>query len=336
MSIGRSARFGERAAARAIVFFALMLWLASGAPSRAQEIHVMHVQGRVYVLAGAGANITVQVGDKAILLVDAGSAQRSDEVIAAIKALSPKPIEFIVDTSADEDHIGGNQNLAKTGHFVTGLAGEDTEASVISAEALLDRVSARSGGGNSAIPSDLWPSDTYDGDKWELFNDEAVILEHPHAAHTDGDSIVFFRRSDVVSTGDIFTPNLYPKIELEKGGTIQGEIDALNRIIGIMVPEGNEEGGTYAIPGHGRVCDRTEMANYRDMVTIVRDRIEDLVKKGKTLEQVKAARPTLDYDGTYGADTGAWTTDDFIAAVYSDLSGQNGADGKSARGDGTR
>ena len=154
----------------------------------------------------------------------------------------------------------------------------------------------------------------------ELFNDEAVIIEHPHAAHTDGDSTVFFRRSDVVSAGDIFTPEHYPVIEAQRGGTINGEIEALNQVIDIMVPKEGEEGGTYVIPGHGRLCDRAEIVNYRDMVTIVRDRIEDMVKKGMTLEQVKAAKPTLDYDGIYGADTGPWTTKMFIEAVYRDLS----------------
>jgi glyoxylase-like metal-dependent hydrolase (beta-lactamase superfamily II) len=184
----------------------------------------------------------------------------------------------------------------------------------------------------SPVPVALWPTDTYDNDRWELFNDEAVILEHPHAAHTDGDTIVFFRRSDVISAGDIFTPEHYPVIESEKGGTINGEIDALNRIIDIMVPKDGEEGGTYVIPGHGRLCDRAELSNYRDMVTIVRDRIEDLIKKGKTLEQVKAARPTLDYDGTYGADSGPWATEKFIETVYNDLSKQKDERGKERKG----
>jgi glyoxylase-like metal-dependent hydrolase (beta-lactamase superfamily II) len=285
-----------------------------------QGIHVLHAQGRVYMLIGAGANITVQVGDDAVLLVDAGVPQMSDQVLDAIRKLSPKPIEFIIDTSVDEDHTGGNGNIAKAGHFNSGLVGEQGGASIVSHLSVLDRMAAPPAGNETPIPKELWPTDTYDNDDWALFNDEAVILEHPHAAHTDGDSIVFFRRSDVISAGDIFTPDHYPMIELPKGGSINGEIDALNRIIDIMVPRANEEGGTYVIPGHGRLCDRAVVTNYRDMVTIVRDRIEDMVKKGKTLEQVKAAKPTLDYDGMYGADTGPWTTDMFIDAVYRDLS----------------
>jgi len=285
------------------------------------EIRILHVQGRVYMLVGAGANITVQVGDDAVIVVDTGSGATSEQILSAIRSISKKPIEFIFNTSADADHIGGNDRLAKAGQFTSGLAGEETGASVVAHLSVLDRLSAA--GNEPKVPSDLWPSDTYDNDQWELFNNEAVIVEHPHAAHTDGDSIVFFRRSDVLSVGDIFTPERYPRIDLAEGGTINGEIDALNRLIDIMVPEMNEEAGTYVIPGHGRLCDRTEIADYRDMVTIVRDRIADLVKKGKTLEQVKAAKPTLDYDGIYGADSGPWTTDMFITAVYNDLSKPN-------------
>ena len=312
-------------AALAVALAAWPLIAGRNAASRTDEksgVQLLHVQGRVYMLVGAGANITVQVGDQAIVLVDAGREQMCDQVLAAIRTISNKPIEFIFDTSADEDHVGGNAKLAKAGSFTSGQAGEETGASVVAHLKVLDRMSAE--GNEPKVPPELWPSDTYDNDKWELFNDEAVIVEHPHAAHTDGDSIVFFRRSDVLSTGDIFTPGRYPVIDAAKGGTIDGEIDALNQIIDIMVPELDEEGGTYVIPGHGRVCDRSVLADYRDMVTIVRDRIEDLVKKGKTLEQVKAAKPTLDYDGIYGADTGPWTTDMFITAVYNDLSKAHG------------
>jgi cyclase len=323
-----SANASTRLAAALLALVMTIVALAIGAPARqdrtpaTQEIHVLHVQGNVYMLVGAGANITVQVGDNALLLVDTGVPEMSAQVVSAIRAISPKPIEFIINTSADADHTGGNQNLAQAGHFNSGLMGEQPGASIVAHLAVLDRMIASSGK-EPLIPKELWPTDTYDNDRWALFNGEAVIVEHPHAAHTDGDSFVFFRRSDVVSAGDIFTPDLYPMIDLQRGGSINGEIDALNRLIEIMVPRANEEGGTYLIPGHGRLCDRGVLDNYRDMVTIVRDRIKDLVKKGKTLEQVKAAKPTLDYDGEYGADTGKWTTGMFIEAVYSDLSKRN-------------
>jgi glyoxylase-like metal-dependent hydrolase (beta-lactamase superfamily II) len=300
-------------------------------PARAQQdqayeksaVQLLHVQGRVHMLVGSGANVTVQLGDQYVVLVDTGLPQMSPQVLAAIRSLSQKPIEFIINTSVDDDHTGGNHNLAEAGHFNSGLAGEIQGASIVSHLGVLDRMTATSGGKDTASPQELWPTDTYDNDKWALFNDEAIVLEHPHAAHTDGDSIVFFRRSDVISAGDILTPDSYPVIELAKGGSINGEIDALNHLLDVMVPRANEEGGTYVIPGHGRICDRAVVTNYRDMVTIVRDRIADSVKKGLSLEQVKDSKPTLDYDGIYGSDSGPWTTDMFIEAVYRDLSAGN-------------
>ena len=290
-----------------------------GQSSPETSIQLLHVQGRVHMLVGAGANITIQLGDNAVVLVDSGLAQMSPQALAAIRSLSQKPIEFIINTSADADHTGGNHNLAQAGHFISGMGGERPGASIVSQVAVLDRMTASSEK-DAATPPELWPTDTYDTDRWALFNDEAIVLEHPSAAHTDGDSIVFFRRSDVISTGDVFTPDRYPMIDTARGGTINGEIDALNRLLELMVPRADEEGGTYVIPGHGRICDRSPVTSYRDMVTIIRDRIADSVKKGLSLEQVKATKPTLDYDGIYGASSGPWTTDLFIEAVYRSLS----------------
>jgi cyclase len=303
------------------------------APARARQdsapeksaLQLLHVQGRVHMLVGAGANITIQLGDDAVVLVDTGIPQMSPEVLAAIRTLSQKPIEFIINTSVDADHTGGNHNLSQSGHFISGMNGETPGASIVSQIAVLDRMTAASSSDpkESYAPQELWPTDTYDNDRWALFNDEAIVLDHPHAAHTDGDSLVFFRRSDVISTGDVFTPDRYPMIDLAKGGSINGEIDALNRLIERMVPRADEEGGTYVIPGHGRICDRNAVTNYRDMATIIGDRVADDVRKGMTLDQVKASRPTLDYDGIYGSDSGPWTTQMFIEAVYKDLSAAN-------------
>jgi cyclase len=300
------------------------------APARARQdsapeksgVQLLHVQGRVHLLVGAGANITVQVGDDAVVLVDTGLAQMSPQVLDAIRTLSQRPIEFIVNTSVDADHTGGNHNLSQSGHFISGMNGETPGASIVSQISVLDRMTAASSSDpkESYAPQELWPTDTYDNDKWALFNDEAIVLEHPHAAHTDGDSVAFFRRSDVISAGDIFTPDRYPMIDLGRGGSINGEIDALNHLLEIMVPRADEEGGTYVVPGHGRICDRNAVANYRDMATVVRDRIGEAVQNHRTLEQVKAAKPTLDYDGIYGAASGPWTTEMFIEAVYKDLS----------------
>ena len=138
-------------------------------------------------------------------------------------------------------------------------------------------------------------------------------------ANTDGDSIVFFRHSEVISAGNIFSTVSYPVIDLEKGGSIQGVLNGLNHILDLAVAEYRGQGGTWMIPGHGRLSDTADVASYRNMLTIIRDRVQDLIDKGMTLDQVKAARPTMDFDGRYGSDTGSWTTAMFVEAVYKSL-----------------
>jgi glyoxylase-like metal-dependent hydrolase (beta-lactamase superfamily II) len=281
-----------------------------------QPVQTWHVQGRVYMLVGAGGNITAQIGDEAVVLVNAGRQDMSPGVIAAVRRLSNKPIEFIIDTSADPDDVGGTEAVAKLGFANTGQPGEPPGAGVVAQLKTLDRLSSQPVNGAEI------PTDSFD-DQWSFFNNEAVIIRHAPAAHTDGDSYVFFRRSDVISTGDIFNTDLYPVIDAQHGGSIDGILDALNDIIYTMVPEQNEEGGTYVIPGHGRVCDRTEIVNYRDALTIIRGRIAYYVSRGMSLPQILAAKPTLDYDGIYGSDTGPWTTSMFIEAVYKDVLAQS-------------
>jgi cyclase len=289
---------------------------------RTSRVGILHIQGNVYLLYGAGANITMQVGDQAVVLVDSGPSELSDDIRAAIRTVSNKPVGFIINTSSDRDHTEGNENLAKGGFFMLESANQSRpQASVVAQLNVLNRMSG-SVDKTVALPSASWPTDTYDSSDWKLYaNGEPLIIEHAPAAHSDGDSIVFFRKSDVVSTGDIFDMTKYPVIDEKRGGTLQGILNALNHILrDIAVPKANEEGGTYIIPGHGRACDRNDLANYRDMLTIIRDRIQDMVKRGMTLEQVKAARPTYDYDGGYGVESGAWTTNMFIETVYRELS----------------
>jgi glyoxylase-like metal-dependent hydrolase (beta-lactamase superfamily II) len=291
------------------------------------EIHILPVQGNIYMLVGAGGNITVQVGDDGVLLVDAGLAGTSDKVYAAIRTLSTKPIHYIIDTHIHPDHTGGNEALAKLGNTIAGGnvvgdigASAGNQATVIAAQEVLDRMSAATGK-QPAMPQAAWPTETYTTPERKLyFNGEGVLMIHPPAAHTDGDTIVFFRRSDVISTGDIFVTTGYPLVDIARGGNIQGVIDGLNRIIELSIPADEQEGGTQIIPGHGRLCDVADVVFYQEMVTIIRDRVQDMVNKGMTLEQVKAAKPTLDYDPRYGRDTGFWTTDMFVEAVYKSLS----------------
>jgi len=285
------------------------------------DLGIFHVQGNVYMLIGAGGNIAVQTGEEGVLVVDTGLAQDSGKVLAAIKTLSDKPIRWIINTHFHPDHTGGNEALSKAGARTQGGPAE-----ILAHENVLTRMSAPAGKQTQAqIPSAAWPTDTYFPDEKDIFfNGEAVMLYHEPMAHTDGDSIVFFRRSDVVVAGDVFVTTSYPYIDQANGGSIQGEINALNRILDITVPAHEQEGGTFVIPGHGRVCDEADVLEYRDMVTIIRDRIQDMVKRGLTLDQVKTAKPTLDYDLHYGSDTGFVTTAGFIEAVYKDLSNPKG------------
>jgi cyclase len=290
------------------------------------DVHVLPVQGNVYMLVGSGGNITMQVGKEGVLLVDTMYAGLSDKVIAAVRTVSDKPIRYIINTHVHGDHIGGNEKIAKAGSTITGgnvvgdigkSAGEG--ATVIAAQQVLDRMSSKDGE-TPAAPSAAWPTDTYITDEKDLFfNGEAIQIFHQPNAHTDGDSLVFFRRSDVVSTGDIFVTTSYPIIDLDRGGTYQGVLDGLNHIIDITIPADKQEGGTYVIPGHGRLCDEADVVEYRDMMTILRDRFRDMIKRGMTLEQVKATHPTSDYDPLYGSDKGFWTTDKFIEAAYKSL-----------------
>ena len=303
-----------------------LLLLAIVPLSCAQDIEVLPVQGNVYMLAGAGGNITLQVGKSGVLMVDTASAPMNGKVLAAIRKLSEKPLRYIVDTAVDADHTGGNESLAKVFGSATEVSvvntpgGSATQTvAILAHQKVLDRMSAPDGA-RVPWPTTAWPTDTFLGEEKELyFNGEGIQILHQPAAHTDGDSIVYFRRSDVVSAGDIFVTTGYPVIDLAKGGSLQGVIAGLNRILDLAIPAHHEEGGTYVIPGHGRICDEFDVLEYRDMITIIRDRIQAMIKKGMTLQQVKDAKPSRDYDPQFGATSGAWTTDMFVEAAYKSL-----------------
>lgn len=288
-------------------------------PPEPSGIALMHVQGNVHMLVGAGSNIVVQIGDDGVLLVDTGARGTSDAVLAAIRRVTDKPIRILVNSSVDADHTAGNEAIAKVGKWLGGNAPGNfgltvSGARVVAHERVLARMSAPTGQ-QPSVPFAGWPTETFfTASKEIFFNNEAIQLLHQPSAHTDGDVVVFFRRSDVIAAGDVFTTTGYPVIDQSRGGSIQGVIDGLNHVIDVTIPKDKEEGGTYVIPGHGRLADEADVVEYRDMTTIVRDRIQALVRRGQTLDQVKAARPTLDYDGRYGP------PDAFIEAVYRGLS----------------
>jgi cyclase len=284
------------------------------------KIEILPVQGNVYMLAGPVGNSTVQVGNDGVLIVDTQFAELSDKILTAIRSLSNRPIRYVLNTHAHLDHTGGNDAIAKAGSTIAGGnvaatikdAGEG--ATLVAHENVLLAMTKRK------TPGAL-PNDTFFVERKDLyFNGEAVQMFHQPAAHTDGDSIVYFRKSDVISTGDVFVTTTYPVIDEQGGGSIDGIIAALNRIIEIAVPADRQEGGTFIVPGHGRLCDEADVVEYRDMLTILRNRIKDMAAHGLTLEQVQAAEPTRDYDPRYGATTGSWTTKQFVAAVYHGVS----------------
>ena len=305
---------------------ALAALVSAGAAAQ-EALEVLPVQGQVYLLAGPGGNTTLQVGDEAVVVVDTQTAAVSGQVLDAIARLSAKPIRHIILTSGDPDHTGGNQAIAEAGTYVRLIdsfdpRGSDTNASIMAHVNVLAAMSVPAEGAEE-IPAEAWPSDTYYTNDWALFvNDEAIRMLHVPAAHTDGDTMVFFRRSDVISTGDIFNTDRYPEFDPERGGGIAGIIEGLNLVLDLAIPGENQEGGTVVIPGHGRLADETDVANYRDMVTIVRDRVQALVDDGKTLAEAQAARPSRDYDGIYAVGSPGWSGDEFVAAIYRDLKAQ--------------
>jgi glyoxylase-like metal-dependent hydrolase (beta-lactamase superfamily II) len=298
----------------------LVLGAAASRVHAQREVDVLPVQGNVFAIFGAEANTTAQVGTEGTLLVDAQPAALSDRILEAVRRLSARPIRHLVLTSADESRAGGAGNLSGAGRYVRIIdsidpRGGDTRASIIAHLNVLNRLTA------SGAPSATWPTDTYFTPDWAVFsNGEAVQFIHVPNAHSDGDTLVFFRRSDVISTGAIFDPTGYPHFDPEHGGSVDGIIEGLTRVLDIAIPGENEEGGTVVVPGRGRLSDETDVANYRDMVVIIRDRVRAMVKKGASLDEVRQARLTSDYDRQFDISDG-WTGDRFVEAIYRGLAG---------------
>jgi glyoxylase-like metal-dependent hydrolase (beta-lactamase superfamily II) len=305
-----------------------------GRPSPAGDVEVLQLRPNFYMVAGAGANVAVQIGDDGVIVVDAGSSTGANAVLAAIKNITDAPIRYVINTGPGADHVGGNEALSRAGITllgtrVTGLPGSNgffgagpPPASILAMERVLTRMSAAAER-STAYPVAAWPTETFEFGRKNLYlNGEGIEVLHQPAAHSDGDAVVFFRRSDVIVTGEILDTTRFPAIDVAQGGSIQGEIDALNRLVDMAIPSVpiiTREEGTLVIPAHGRVCDQFDVVAYRDMVTIVRDRVRDMRAAGMTLEQINAAAPAKGYMGRYGRGTGPGSTAAFVEAIYRSL-----------------
>jgi glyoxylase-like metal-dependent hydrolase (beta-lactamase superfamily II) len=303
------------------------------------KLQVLPVFGNVFLIAGGKSNVVAHIGDDGVMLVDSATADISDQVIKAVSVLTPRPIRYIVNTTFDADHYGGNERLAAAGKNPTlaepGLEGpgsdlpdqqgggnnpqqlRPTGAMIITTENLGNRMSAPTGE-SSAVPFAFWPSSTFFTPKKVMsFNDEAVEMHAAAAARTDGDLMVFFRKSDVIAAGDVINTLAYPAFNPALGGSIKGILSGLNDIIDLAVPRFNQQGGTRIVPGHGRIMNEADVVEYRDMITIIHDRVKLAIDKKMTLAQLMAQEPTIDYDGLYS--TPALTGAAFVEAIYKEL-----------------
>jgi cyclase len=303
-----------------------------------EGLDLVQIRPNFYVIAGAGGNIVMQTGPEGVILVDSGTTENADKVLATIRRVTQLPIRYIINTSMDADHVGGNDRLARAGLSILpgavaagaglndDLVSNSGRASVLAHENVLTRMTASTG--PQAFPFALWPTKTFAFRLYSMYlNGEGIQVIHMPAAHTDGDTIVFFRRGDVIATGDIIDTTRWPVIDIKRGGTVQGELDALNRLMDLSIlnlPLQWQADRTFLVPGHGHVYDKLDLLEYRDAITVVRDRIQDVIDEGKTLAQVKAANPTLGYRSQYGTDKGEWTTDMFVETIYNELAAKKG------------
>src|SRR5215510_11976895 len=314
---------------RIAVGIAVWSVLSGSLAAQDSSLDVVKVRKNFYMIAGAGGNIGVQIGSDGIVLINSGAASGTERVLSALKQLTDLPIRYIINADAGADFVGGNERLAKAGYTIfTNALGNPAAlqamtgggASILSHDSVLRRMAAA----KPPYPANAQPNEAFFTPRKAIrMNDEGLEILYQPAAHSNADSFVLFRSSDVVVTGDVIDMTRFPVIDVANGGTIQGEIEALDKLIDLTIaptPFIYKDVGTYVVPGHGRLSEQMEVVEYRDMVVIMRDRIADLMMQKKTLDQIKAARPALPYETRYGAKTGSWTTDAFIEAVYKSLS----------------
>jgi glyoxylase-like metal-dependent hydrolase (beta-lactamase superfamily II) len=302
------------------------VWTAP-APRRTvadDEVLSYQVRPGLYLMVVQGSNVIVQIGKDGVLVVDAGPAAGSEALLREIRRLTDAPLRFLITTHVHPEATGSTVALVKAGGPRTPAGGYGPFPTTVAnglAVVAHDNVNIRLSDGETKPTEEMLPTSTYSEARKDMyFNGEPIEVLFAPAAHTDGDSLVYFRKSDVVVAGGLLDTYRYPIIDVKAGGSLEGIIQGLTKVIEITIPERNAMGGTLVLPGRGRIYNEIDVVEYRNMLVIIRDRVRDLVGKGMTLEQVKAARVTLDYDGIYGATDGPWTTDMFLEAVYQEAS----------------
>ena len=291
---------------------------AAPAPALAQrdfskvEIETQQVAEGIYMLQGSGGNIGVCIGEDGVLLVDDQFAPLTDKILAAIAKITDQPVRFVLNTHYHPDHVGGNENFGKAG------------ALLVAHDAVRARLLAQRRTAADAPPptAGTLPLITFDDSLTFHVNGTDIAAFHVAPAHTDGDAIVVIRTGNVVHMGDCFFNGLYPYIDVAAGGGIEGMIAAIDRVLPSIGPD------TKIIPGHGPLSDRAGLVAFRDMLAAVRDRMKPLVATGKSLEEVKAAKPTADFDAVWG--NGFLKPDRWVEMVYEGLK-QRGTEGAAGR-----
>ncbi|RMH19371.1 MAG: MBL fold metallo-hydrolase [Gemmatimonadetes bacterium] len=296
----------------AALFLALSLTAAPGLSGQRNfddvEIRTVPVSEGVYMLQGAGGNIGLSVGEQGPFIVDDQFAPLSDRIRAAIAEVSDQPVHFVLNTHWHGDHTGGNEPFGEAGALI--VAHDNVYKRMNPAE-FADLV-----GRSQQAPEAALPVITFSRSMTFHWNGDDIDIIHVPHAHTDGDALVHFRRADVLHMGDTFFNHRYPFIDLDSGGDVDGVIHAAERGLALAGP------GTRIIPGHGDLATPDDLRAYRDMLLTVRDRIRMMVREGKSLDEVLAARPTADFDAEWSQGNEQWR-DRFVGIVYRSVGGAN-------------
>lgn len=327
MGVSKQRRLARASLAAACVFGMAGLWtsaLYAQAEPSAAAIRTYQVRPNFWMLITPDGNLALQVGTEGALLVDTGRSGTSDAVLAAIRQITKQPLRYIINTSAGPMQIGNNAIFGALKGGATDGHGKGPTPAIIANETVLAHMNEP----GVKLPAVAWPSDAYSARKRSIrYNGEAIDIIHAPSAYSDSDSIVYFRRSDVIVAGEIFSTERFPLVDRKRGGTVTGVLAGLNQLLDLAVPdvivENYNEDGTLIIPGSGRLCDKDDLTEYHDMVNIARDRMANLVSTKRSLEEVKAARPLIDYEQRYSKPD--WTTSMFIDALYAELAGSTSA-----------